>query len=269
MTERHLKVLITVKTYPVPSSKYDELVCTAGVTADGEFIRLYPINFRDLPHGQRYAKYQWLELDAVRHDHDYRKESYRPVPGTLRLVGEPLTTKDNWAERAAVVLKDRARSMEELWARNERDETSLGIVRPVAIRDLRIEPDATEWKSGFLRALAQQRLWDDRKASKTPPRKVPFKFRYDFSCDDPSCNGHKMMIEDWEAGALYLKGVDAGLSPEKAAERVKAKFLGQLCTPGIDTHFFVGNTLAYRKSWMVIGVFWPKKRDAPRQAKLF
>jgi len=26
------KVLITVKTYPIPSNKYDELVCTAGVT---------------------------------------------------------------------------------------------------------------------------------------------------------------------------------------------------------------------------------------------
>lgn len=35
-----LKILITVKTYPIPSQKYDELVCTAGVTENGEFIRL-------------------------------------------------------------------------------------------------------------------------------------------------------------------------------------------------------------------------------------
>lgn len=39
-----LKVLITVKTYPIPSKRYDELVCTAGVTERGDFIRLYPIN---------------------------------------------------------------------------------------------------------------------------------------------------------------------------------------------------------------------------------
>jgi len=39
----HLKVLITVKTLPIPSSKYDELVCTAGVTEAGDFVRLYPI----------------------------------------------------------------------------------------------------------------------------------------------------------------------------------------------------------------------------------
>ena len=38
--ERDLRVLIMVKTYPIPSDKYDELVCTAGVTESGEFIRL-------------------------------------------------------------------------------------------------------------------------------------------------------------------------------------------------------------------------------------
>ena len=34
-----LKVLVTVKTYPIPSAKYDELSCTAGVTETGDFIR--------------------------------------------------------------------------------------------------------------------------------------------------------------------------------------------------------------------------------------
>lgn len=49
--KQRLKVLITVKTYPVPSTKYDELVCTAGVTEPGDFIRLYPINFREFLFG--------------------------------------------------------------------------------------------------------------------------------------------------------------------------------------------------------------------------
>ncbi len=49
-----LKVLITVKTYPIPSAMYDELVCTAGVTESADFVRLYPINFRDLPFSRQY-----------------------------------------------------------------------------------------------------------------------------------------------------------------------------------------------------------------------
>lgn len=43
--EQTLRVLITVKTYPIPSDTYDELVCTAGVTENGDFVRLYPIRF--------------------------------------------------------------------------------------------------------------------------------------------------------------------------------------------------------------------------------
>jgi hypothetical protein len=35
------KVLITVKTYPLPSNKYEELVCTAGVLEDGRWIRCH------------------------------------------------------------------------------------------------------------------------------------------------------------------------------------------------------------------------------------
>ena len=40
------KVLNTVKTYPTISSKYDELVCTAGFREDGTWVRIYPIQFR-------------------------------------------------------------------------------------------------------------------------------------------------------------------------------------------------------------------------------
>ena len=77
--KQKLKVLITVKTYPIPSKKYDELVCTAGVTKSGDFVRLYPINFRDLPYTQQYKKYQWIEVLAEKHqERDARKESYRP-----------------------------------------------------------------------------------------------------------------------------------------------------------------------------------------------
>lgn len=59
-----MKILITVKTYPTLSSKYDELVCTAGLTEEGKWIRLYPIPFRKLDYEQRYQRYQWIEVDV-------------------------------------------------------------------------------------------------------------------------------------------------------------------------------------------------------------
>jgi hypothetical protein len=36
------KVLISVKTYPTLSTKYNELVCTAGFLEDGSWVRIYP-----------------------------------------------------------------------------------------------------------------------------------------------------------------------------------------------------------------------------------
>jgi hypothetical protein len=67
------------------------------------------------------------------------------------------------------------------------------------------------------------------------------------------------MIEDWEVGALFWKLVDDGASHKEAAETVREKFLDDLCGPDKDTHFYVGTILAHPKSWVVIGVFWPKK----------
>lgn len=68
------KVLITVKTYPAISSKYEELVCTAGFLEDGTFIRIYPIQFRKKSYDQQYKKYDWIELDLVKNERDFRPD---------------------------------------------------------------------------------------------------------------------------------------------------------------------------------------------------
>lgn len=269
-----MKVLITVKTYPIPSAKYDELVCTAGVREDGSFIRLYPINFRDLPFSQQYKKYQWIEVAAVKHrGRDARKESYRPDCATIRLLGEPIPPAGNWKQRAKYALAQRSTSMEELQSLQRVDRKSLGVFRPKRISDLIWQPDAPDWKPSFKAALAQARLWEDRKASKVPPRKVPFKFQYQFECDDARCHGHRMMIEDWELGALYWRVVDCGATPKEAATEVRKKFLDTMCAPDRDTHLFVGTILSHPNSWVVIGVFWPKvaRADSSRvhQPSLF
>ena len=138
-----LEVLITVKTYPIPSKKYDELVCTAGVTRTGQFVRLYPINFRDLPFSQQYRKYQWIRVEAERHTgRDRRKESYRPDCDTIvTLTGQIPTRGGDWSQRARYALAQRSASIEELRDRQKADRTSLGVVRPKRVRDLLITPD--------------------------------------------------------------------------------------------------------------------------------
>jgi len=133
-----VKVLIPVKTYPIPSSKYDELVCTAGVREDGSFIRLYPINFRSLPYSRQYEKYQWIEVLACKHKgHDARKESYRPNCDSIKILGKPIpTNRGDWSERAKYALAQASSSMEELNNQQARDRTSLGVFLPKKVHDL-------------------------------------------------------------------------------------------------------------------------------------
>ncbi len=57
MTWKEEEVLVIVKVYPSPSIKYGEVVCTAGITNEGKFIRLYPIPYRDLPDEQQFKKF--------------------------------------------------------------------------------------------------------------------------------------------------------------------------------------------------------------------
>ncbi len=256
-------MLITVKTYPIPSSKYDELVCTAGVREDGSFVRLYPVNFRELPFSQQYRKYQWIEVMAEKHSRDTRKESYRPDCSTLLNLGEPIPTKNgDWSDRAHYVLQRRSQSMEDLAEQLENNRTSLGIFKPSQVKDLVVRPDDPNWKPGFQKALMQSRLWDDRKATREPPRKVPFNFFYRFACSDPRCNGnHRMSIHDWEVGALYWRLIDEGASSQEAAAGVKTKFLDELCGADKDTHFFVGTVHGHPRSWVIIGVWWPKRQS--------
>lgn len=131
------KVLITVKTYPAISSKYDELVCTAGFREDGTWIRIYPIQFRKKSYDQQYKKYDWIELDLVKNDSDFRPESFRPYShdSEIKIVGH-LETDHNWAERKKFALGKIYYNLTELIAEAQNKDicTSLAVFKPTKAR---------------------------------------------------------------------------------------------------------------------------------------
>jgi len=44
-------------------------------------------------------------------------------------------------------------------------------------------------------------------------------------------------------------------------KKVKRKFLDQICGKDKDTHFYVGTVKNYPKSWIVVGLFYPRKAE--------
>jgi len=135
-------------------------------------------------------------------------------------------------------------------------DISLAIVKPRRVEDFSWEESNPNWTKRQLSALKQLRLFDNVNYKKV--EKIPYKFSYLFYCEDKNCKGHKMMIEDWEVMGLYRKMRDTCSGIDSALEKVKEKFLEDICSPERDTHFFVGTTLQFG-TWIIIGVWWPKK----------
>ena len=266
------KVLISVKTYPALSEKYDELVCTAGFLEDGNWIRIFPVPFRKLDYHNQYEKWQWIELDLVKNTSDFRPESYRPanLDKEIRIL-DKVNTKNDWAIRRDFSLKNVCTNLSHLIARakDKNDKTSLTIVKPKEVIDFVWEPCEREWDKKKLDTVyanqAQGTLFDieETKTIFKVVKKLPFKFLYKFITDDDVTR--TIMIEDWELGALFWKCLKRANGDEEiACQKVKEKYFDYMYKER-DLYFFMGTTKRHHfvapNPFIIIGAFYPPQID--------
>lgn len=250
------EALIVVKAYPQLSLKYHETVCVAAITEQEGWVRLYPINFRVLPESQQFRKYQVVHLRMKKHQsRDRRPESYRPDEHSF-VLGRIADTRDRWRRRWHWLRPRIAPSMCALIRQQKADGTSMGCIRPKNVRRISVEDADPNWSEKKQAEVGQLRLFDQ---VDTKLEKIPFVFRYEYDCEEESCNGHRQSIIDWELMELYRKLRDRGLDREQLLDGIRRKFLDELCGPSKDTHFIVGNHSLHPGSFMVLGVFWPPK----------
>ena len=251
------RVLITIRTYPSPARKGVEVSCTAGVTSDGQWIRLYPIPYRSLDEDKRFSKYQWIEVDVTRARNDPRPESFTPNLDSIR-TAEFVPTTDGWRLRKDILKPLIKPSLCEI--RRERDEhefPTLGIFKPSRIDRLLIEPAGQRtWNAEQLEKLNQTlSLFGSTPASQL--EKIPFDFRYEFHCADAACNGHSTICTDWESAQSYRKWQkDYGT---RWMDAFRQKYEREMIER-FDTHFFVGNLHQWPTSWIVVGLFYPPRQ---------
>jgi len=246
-------------TYPHPSQGYQELVCTAGITEQGEWVRLYPIDYRYRERHQQFKKYQWIEVELwpAGAGNDNRKESRRPELDSIKLLGPRIRATNKWRARRDIIDRLPHYTRNELLALHDIDKTSLGVVRPSRVLDLKVERGTGEWKPEWQKLFDQLTLFGP---PQKPLRKIPFTFKYVFECEDSNGKTHTAMCEDWELGMLYLKEAERRKTEEAAAESVRDTFLDKLCGADKDTRFFMGTHFPWN-TWLVLGVFWPPKDD--------
>jgi hypothetical protein len=272
------RVYITVKTYPTLSTKYDELVCTAGICDDGSWIRLFPLPFRQMERDRQFKKWQWIEVDVERRvQKDTRPESYRVTDiDNLKVISSSKSGKVDWGERKQIIFKTEKvfTNKTEILGLTKTNPPSRTLLtfKPNNIVKFYTKPVERDWpkeKLDLIKEKAKQlslfQTEEDIIKEFSVVQKLPYEFRYVF-VDDEGIESD-LMIEDWEVGALYLnclKDVDENKALEKVRQQYWDNFMKK------DIYFFLGTR--YRDQarspnpFSIVRIFYP---PVDKQGKLF
>lgn len=269
------QILILVKTYPNRSAKYIETVCTAGVRADGTWVRLFPIPFRLYDGEQQFSKYQWVEC-TVNEAKDPRPESCHVDIDQPIVPGEKIGTQEKWERRRSAIL-DKVKvytCFSELRELVSSNEGSLAIFHPTSVKlrceTARIEEDVSEAPSPEMMQLDlfQENEW---RAEFKHVEPVPYDFKYEITDADGEKATHKIL--DWELGTLFYWEKKRRGSEEHARDSVKNKYgVEFLNSDKIDLYLYMGTMLQFQRRrmpnpWTIIGVA-PFPRIEARQGEL-
>jgi hypothetical protein len=251
-----LRMLVTASTAPQPCDRYGETVCVAGLRLDLDdpgWVRLYPVNFRDLELGRRFKKYDIMTVRARPNHSDARVESWQPLPETVA-VERHLKA---WSQRRPHVEPFVEDSMCDLLAavRDTPPARSLAAVRPADVGELIVEPHPG-W------SLAEQQEIDayvHRLGLENAPRaalEAPrFRAFCRYRCHSRRCKGHRQAVLDWELLALQRRLAQRG----GAAEELRRRFLAELYGSAREVVFYVGNQARRPHAFSVLGVYNPPR----------
>ncbi|MGA2935245.1 MAG: hypothetical protein ABSD81_08845 [Methanomicrobiales archaeon] len=251
-------VLVTVKAYPEKSKKHGTVVCTAGVTNEGDWIRLYPMPYSSFLGDTKIQRYDWIEVECeqVKDEKLGRKESYRVRDTSVRIIDRSLSRgkvkgRAPWAERNIIVLPKCAPSLEYLEEEYQKDKTSLGLIKPETIiefftrESLQQPPEPKEY----------QRSLDDQIIPIIDI--IPHVFAYKFRCYGcQSEKYHDIMCEDWELFESYRSWWKRYPRIDLLWEKLHEKFFNFMIQQ--DIHFYMGMH-SIMPTWLIIGLYYPPK----------
>ena len=215
---------------------------------------------------ERYSKFDWIEIDLERNQSDPRHESYRPK-SEIVIIGH-MDSSNDWRERRQIILEKGAvyTNFDQIIDRNkDKHSLSLATFKPTEITGFHIEPEKSlNWDKNKLEQVklraSQTDLFQDIYKTFKIVNKLPYKFRYSFK--DDSGRERKIMISDWELGALYWRQLRRYKNDKnRALKDVENKYMKDLVKDR-DIHFFVGTTQSWDikrapNPFLIIGVFSP------------
>lgn len=92
--------------------------------------------------------------------------------------------------------------------------------------------------------------------------RLPYDFKYAFTCADAACGGHELKCTDWEMGEAWRRWRD------RYGAGWETKFREKFDTwmRSRDLQFFVGTLHEHQKEWIIVGLFYPPRPKPPRSS---
>lgn len=272
------RILILCKTYPSPSAKYAETSCVAGMTEEGELIRLYPVPFRLISDDQQFRKWQWIEARVEHSTNDRRGESHKIYVDTILCDSQPLRAgKDGWPARMELLGKLQIfEDFAGVEAARQNEGVTLALLRPKRIVRLDVKPTKSpDWtddeKAKLVQLQNQVGLFDVAEETKEVRllEKLPFDFHYSYECE---VNGevftYRHKLVDWEVGALFRRLLKQ-YGPAGWEKPFREKYEQEL--PARDLLLLLGTIHRFPDQWLAVSVICPPRPqlEGQNQGMLF
>ena len=248
------QITVITKAYPEYSKRHGNVACTAGITKDGEWIRLYPIDMRHFVENDKISKFDIIEVECIPDpDKLGRKESHKVRPESIKIIDKSLTKpKVDWKRRNDVVLPLLSNSIESLQQSYEEKKTSLGLIKPVELLEF-VKTDQLQ--------IYEQNGWSftvNLDGMKIPQvTKIPHIFKYRFTCQGCKEQEHNMQCEDWELFESYRSWGKTYKDPSILWDKLKYKYFDWMLKER-DLYFIMGMYSQY-PTWFIVGLYYPPK----------
>ena len=246
------EAIVIVKAAPQVGQRHGETVCCAGIDLHGNWLRLYPVSFRTLDEGQKFARWDKIKFKWRKPTGDPRIESRRVDQDSINIVGS-LRKPERQSFLAGLIVT----SLDA----ERRQNRSFALLKPEILEfkaERKPEADYAKESDRFDKLRSQKDLFNSK--SIIPYKPCPFRFKYRYRTADGEREG---TCQDWEMEATFYKwrrqyGEEATLKQMAAVFGEEFPRKGMLLAMG--THSL------YPDTWLINGVI---RLDEISQMTLF
>lgn len=236
------EAVILVKALPQVGEKHGETVCVAAIDSYRNWLRLYPIAFRQLADEQKFTRWDRIRfkwrLPEIRRDN--RVESRNVDQQSIEIIGK-LRRDGRAAFLDPMVVHSTKREREE--------GRSLCLIQPEEpeffFRKRSLEA-MTQREAEYEKILRSPDFFAEKDL--IPLKPAPYEFGYRYRDNDGS---HECLCHDWEVEQTFINW-SRNYGEKDALDKLHEEFGRRFPKEGVM--FAMGTHSRYPDVWMIIGV---------------